>query len=235
MKKEWKDIEGSRVRVDVGSTSKEALSRRMPAEVICFTKDGEIIFNGIAYGVRANEVTYVDRGQWQQGVDYFCMDINPETGIFETSDVWYYGCKYRCCKNLTKTAPAWNNSDWAMIEGNPNFTVDFVEPESLADPENVNLTLTIVATKYNMDVTKDVLEADVIWTRYSEDNNGVERNESDAIWNARHEGAGKSIRLTKADMNFESYMPKVIRFTATVTLRDNSSSAAATESVSYEL
>lgn len=49
MKKPWKDIEGSLVRIDVGSTAKEALSDSMPAQVICFTTDGKIIFNGVEY------------------------------------------------------------------------------------------------------------------------------------------------------------------------------------------
>ena len=35
-------------------------------------------------------------------------------------------------------------------------------------------------------------------------------------------------------MNFNGYMPKVIRFTATVTLRDGMGNEAATAAVSYE-
>lgn len=55
--------------------------------------------------------TYVDRGQWSATEKYYCKSINPDTGEYETSDVWYKGCKYRCQKNLTTTAPAWNNTD----------------------------------------------------------------------------------------------------------------------------
>lgn len=49
MKKEWKDIEGYGVRIDVGSSLEEALSDTMPAEVICFTKDNHIVMNGEVY------------------------------------------------------------------------------------------------------------------------------------------------------------------------------------------
>ena len=49
MKKPWKDIEGSLVRIDVGSTSKEAMMDNIGAELICFTTDGKIIFNGVEY------------------------------------------------------------------------------------------------------------------------------------------------------------------------------------------
>ncbi len=49
MKKAWKDLEGSLVRIDVGSTSKEALSDSIAPQLICFTTDGKIVFNGIEY------------------------------------------------------------------------------------------------------------------------------------------------------------------------------------------
>lgn len=179
-------------------------------------------------------VTYVDRGAWTQSGKYYCDAINPDTGEYETSDVWFNGCKYRCCKNLTTTAPAWNNTDWAMIEGNPDFAVDFQEPESILDPDKIDLTLTIVATLYNMNITDDILDADVMWTRYSEDAEGNERTASDNVWSLRHANTGKSLHLTAEDMDFNGGMPKVIRFTATVTLRDGMGNEAATAAVSYE-
>ena len=179
-------------------------------------------------------VTYVDRGQWYASANYYCEAKNPTTGVWETSDVWYMGCKYRCCKNLTKTAPAWNNTDWAMVEGNPDFTVEFADTDYLFDPDRFAVTLTIIAKLHNIDVTADILDADVIWTRYSEDDKGVERVASDNAWALKRAGAGKSINLTAADVDFNGYVPRVLRYTATVTLRDGMSEPAATESVSFE-
>ena len=179
-------------------------------------------------------VTYVDRGQWYAAANYYCEAKNPTTGVWETSDVWYMGCKYRCCKNLTKTAPAWNNTDWAMVEGNPDFTVEFADTDYLFDPDRFAVTLTIIAKLHNIDVTADILDADVIWTRYSEDDKGVERVASDNAWALKRAGAGKSINLTAADVDFNGYVPKVLRYTATVTLRDGTGEPAATESVSFE-
>lgn len=179
-------------------------------------------------------VTYVDRGQWYAAANYYCETKNPTTGVWETSDVWYMGCKYRCCKNLTKTAPAWNNTDWAMVEGNPDFTVEFADTDYLFDPDRFAVTLTIIAKLHNIDVTADILDADVIWTRYSEDDKGVERVASDNAWALKRAGAGKSINLTAADVDFNGYVPKVLRYTATVTLRDGMGEPAATESVSFE-
>ena len=179
-------------------------------------------------------VTYVDRGQWYAAANYYCEAKNPTTGVWETSDVWYMGCKYRGCKNLTKTAPAWNNTDWAMVEGNPDFTVEFADTDYLFDPDRFAVTLTIIAKLHNIDVTADILDADVIWTRYSEDDKGVERVASDNAWALKRAGAGKSINLTAADVDFNGYVPRVLRYTATVTLRDGMGEPAATESVSFE-
>lgn len=179
-------------------------------------------------------VNYVDRGQWYATANYYCEAQNPSTGVYETSDVWYNGCKYRCCKNLTTTTPAWNNTDWAMIEGNPDFTVDFEDTDYLFDPDNFAVTLTIIAKLYNCDVTDDILDADVAWTRYSEDADGNERVASDNAWALKRAGAGKSMSLTADDVDFNGYMPKVLRYTATVTLRDGMGNEAAKESVSFE-
>lgn len=173
-----------------------------------------------ASGDENGELRYVDRGEWEQEEKYYCEAVNPDTKVYEVSDVWYKGCKYRCCKNLPQAPPAWNNTDWKMIEGNPNFVVSFNEPESLLDLDNIDLTLTIVATFYNMDITADILDSDIVWERYSEDAQGNERIESDKAWGVKHVDTGKSLHLTKEDMDFNGYMPKVIKFTAAVTLRD---------------
>lgn len=176
----------------------------------------------------------VDRGQWSATGDYYCEALNPNTGRYEISDVWYNGCKYRCAKTGTSTAPAWNNTDWAMVEGNPEFTVDFADTDYLFDPDKFALTLTIIAKLYNMDITGDILDADVQWTRYSEDANGVERVASDNAWALKHAGAGKSIDLTVEDCDFNGYVPKVLKFTATVTLRDGMGNEAGTANAVFQ-
>lgn len=176
----------------------------------------------------------VDRGQWSADADYYCKALNPTTGQYEISDVWYMGCKYRCAKTGTKTAPAWNNTDWAMIEGNPEFTVEFADTDYIFDPDRFALTLTIIAKLYNIDITDDILDADVQWTRYSEDANGNERVASDTAWALKRANEGKSIDLTVADCDFNGYIPKTLKFIATVTLRDGMGNEAGTESAVFE-
>lgn len=176
----------------------------------------------------------VDRGQWAAGTAYYAGDLNEETGVYEISDVWYSGCKWRCAKTGTTTAPAWNNTDWAMVEGNPEFSVDFEDTDYIFDPDRFALTLKIVAKLYNMDVTADILDNDVVWTRYSEDADGNERVASDKAWALKRAGAGKQIALTIADCDFNGYVPKTIKFIATVTLRDGMGREAGTESAIFQ-
>lgn len=176
----------------------------------------------------------IDRGQWDATANYYCEAINPDTGRYEISDVWYMGCKWRCAKTGTKTAPAWNNTDWAMVEGNPQFTVEFADTDYIFDPDRFALTLTIIARLYNMDITDDILPADVQWTRYSEDAKGNERIASDNAWTLKRANAGKSIDLTIADCDLNGYMPRTLKFIATVTLRDGQGREAGTESAIFE-
>lgn len=176
----------------------------------------------------------IDRGQWDATANYYCEAINPDTGRYEISDVWYMGCKWRCAKTGTKTAPAWNNTDWAMVEGNPQFTVEFADTDYIFDPDRFALTLTIIARLYNMDITDDILPADVQWTRYSEDAKGNERVASDNAWALKRANAGKSIDLTIADCDLNGYMPRTLKFIATVTLRDGQGREAGTEGAIFE-
>ena len=176
----------------------------------------------------------IDRGPWAAGAAYYCEALNPETGIYEISDVWYMGCKWRCAKTGITTAPAWNNTDWAMVEGNPQFTVEFADTDYIFDPDRFSLTLTIIARLYNMDITDDILPADVEWTRYSEDANGVPRTASDNAWALKRAGAGKSLSLTIEDCDLNGYMPRTLKFIATVTLRDGMGNEAGTESAIFQ-
>lgn len=172
-------------------------------------------------------VSFIDRGPWQQGVTYYCEKHNPSTGIYETSDVWHHGCKWRCMKTGTTQEPRWNATDWAMVEGNPHFTVEFAPVNTVFRPTNIDMTLDIIAQLYNQDVTDDILDEDVVWERYSEDADGNPRPLSDNAWALAHAAAGKSVRITTADIDFNGRMPKVVRFTATVTLRDGRDATAA--------
>jgi hypothetical protein len=183
---------------------------------------GIVVQDRIKVDYNGKPVTeYVDRGTWVQGESYYCSEYNENYGGIETSDVWLYGCKWRCQKTGTTVAPAWNSTDWAMIEGNPDFTIDFEEQPQIYDIDNFQLTLTMIATLYNQDVTAAILTNDIEWTRYSEDADGNPRTASDNLWAINHAGIGKQLNATIKDLDVDSSgFPKTIVFTCTATLRD---------------
>ena len=169
---------------------------------------------------------YVDRGNWIENPaePYHFEAVNSVTGVYETSDVWYYGCKWRCIKDCPTDAPKWNSMQWMQIEGNPEFSIEIaIENGGLLDFDYFAIhgtTLEVTGKIYNLDVTKDILDADVTWTRYTEDPNGTPRTESDNVWNLGGH-TGKTLHLTKDDLNIDSSgMPSVIKFTARALLRD---------------
>lgn len=69
-------------------------------------------------------VTYVDRGQWNKYAAYYFETRNEETGVYETSDVWSDGCKWRCMKNGTKVKPSVSTTEWALLEASPKYWIE---------------------------------------------------------------------------------------------------------------
>lgn len=169
---------------------------------------------------------YVDRGNWVENPaePYHFEATNSVTGVYETSDVWYYGCKWRCIKDCPTDAPKWNSMQWMQIEGNPDFDIEIaVENGGLLDFDYFaahGTTLEVTGKIYNLDVTKDILDADVTWTRKSKDAQGNDRTESDKAWNALNK-TGKNLSLTIDDINYDSAgIPSFLCFTARALLRD---------------
>ena len=191
------------------------------------------IVNGELNPIRISRI--VDRGMWSAEETYYFDELNPSIGYYEISYVWHNGCKYRCAKTCKDSKPRWNNTYWVMVEGNSTFSVEFEEDDFVFNPDNFKTTLTIVAKMYNDDVTKEIQPNDIIWSRYSEDENGVERVASDNIWSLEHSNVGKQITLTKDDCGFYGYIPKALKFIATVTLRDNIGQSIDTAKVTLEL
>ena len=195
------------------------------------------------YGESFNQIThqgkpiiyYVDSGEYVIGKEYHFEWYNAETRRYETWDVWYRGCKWRCCKDGITSAPSWNNTDWAMLEGNPDFILEIAETPVVFDPETFNVTLDLHAYLYNTDVTADIPKTDIMWGRYTEGANGEQRSELDNAWNRKHEEVGSVLTLTPSDLDFDGVSPKFVRFTADVLLIDSSGRMVAVGQVSRTL
>ncbi len=163
----------------------------------------------------------VYRGPFDEDAMYYAGDtLNPDNGLYELSRVLQDGCQWLCAKTGTHTAPRWGNPDWVFWLGDPSFRLSMSGPAAI-NPRTCDFFLTVTAYKHNQDVSADVLPQDIVWTRYSEDKDGIERAASDTIWATKRGGSGMQITLTQADLDRDiKGIPPVCLFRATVTLRD---------------
>ena len=163
-----------------------------------------------------------DRGPYDPAQTYYSGDtLRPETNDFEQSDVWYLGCRWRCMTTGTAIPPAYNVTAWAFIEGDPDFHVELLGGPASIRPRSFKFTLRVRATIHNQDVTSDILDSDIEWTRYTEDSDGNPRVSSDNAWAIKHASAAKELTLTQDDLDITAgLIPKVARFIVRVRLRD---------------
>ena len=174
--------------------------------------------------------TYVDRGEWtaDPSEPYHCESINSLTGVYETSDVWHLGCKWRCISDDPSGEPVYNSMEWFCIEGNPEFILELESTRGDYLPlSDFNTSLVMRAKLYNQDVTSEVDTADISWTRYSEDASGNPRTASDNIWALAHAQYGTTCPITFNDIDYDGQaLPRLLRFTVTAVLRDGRSNTA---------
>ncbi len=163
-------------------------------------------------------VTLNDRGFWSLEV---AQSDNPYTVGQDTVDtVWHYGCRWKCLVTGTTDEPRYAATGWAMIEGNPAFTIDIDSSAGWAFDggqltEDVPFTtLTVSGTLYNRDVTAHILDDDISWTR--DTGNVAEDN----AWAIKKAGAGKNLPLVADDLGLEFRQKGVCSFKCTATLRD---------------
>lgn len=141
-----------------------------------------------------NSVTYVDaEGEvipevtavepWEEGKTYT-----------RNNQVSYLGCVYLCIAKSTTSIPRYDNPDWFMTAGNPNFVME-LESSNGSRFVNDNIDTDIIASvfKYNQDITIDISKAQWTWTRESD------YPDSDTIWNAQHVGFGNTLHLARTD------------------------------------
>lgn len=155
----------------------------------------------------------VDRGFWSAEV---ASSDNPYTNTQERADtVWHYGCKWKCLMTGTADEPQYAAAGWAMLEGNPEFTIEIGSTKGwYFGIETFSTTLYITGKLYNRDVTDHILDADVSWTR---DTGNVSE---DNAWAVKRAGAGKNLPLTIDDLGPNYTNMRVCTFKAQALLRD---------------
>lgn len=176
-----------------------------------------------------------DRGEWSletaQGEEPYNAgrQVDTGTGLAEMYDtVWHYGCQWMCLVTGTTDEPRYGAAGWAMIQGNPSFTVDIDSSNGWHfDAERFATTLSVKGTLYNQDVTDSILDLDVQWTR--DTGNVTEDN----AWATAHAEAGKSIDLTVDDLGPDYMTLTGCKFIVTVLLRDGQEELEAQDFVSF--
>ena len=176
-----------------------------------------------------------DRGEWSletaQGEEPYNAgrQVDTGTGLAEMYDtVWHYGCQWMCLVTGTTDEPRYGAAGWAMIQGNPSFTVDIDSSNGWHfDAERFATTLSVKGTLYNQDVTDSILDQDVQWTRDTGDVT------EDNAWATAHAEAGKSIDLTVDDLGPDYMTLTGCKFIVTVLLRDGQEDLGAQDFVSF--
>lgn len=138
--------------------------------------------------------------------------------------VYHYGCKWMCLTTGTTDVPKYGSVGWAMIEGNPDFTIDIESTNGWHfDAEKFVTTLIITGELYNQDVTDHILDEDIEWTRDTGDVT------EDNAWAVKRADAGKSLPLTLEDLG-PNYMNLTgCKFIARVLLRDGQNNHETTD------
>ena len=165
-----------------------------------------------------------DRGFWSLEV---AQSESPYTAGQDTVDtVWHYGCRWKCLVTGTTDEPRYASTGWAMIEGNPAFTIDIdssngwqFDADRISDRDEsgdyiVFTELIVSGLLYNQDVTDNILDSDVTWTR---DTGNVSE---DNAWAIKRASAGKRLSLTLDDLGMDYMTRSSCSFKATALLRD---------------
>lgn len=153
-----------------------------------------------------------NRGLWSasEAVD------NPYQSDDKMYDaVYHYGCKWMCLQTGATDEPRYGSVAWAMIEGNPEFTIDIESSNGwYFDVDRFATTLTVTGELYNRDVTSHILDEDIEWIR--DTGNVTEDN----AWAVAHAGVGKSLPLTVNDLGPDYMLMIGCKFIAKALLRD---------------
>jgi hypothetical protein len=157
-----------------------------------------------------------NRGPWS-AADAVNNPYQSTPEIFDA--VYHIGCKWMCLVAGTTQEPKWNATDWAMIEGNSELTLEFSSNNGynfFAGKVDAEFT-PIVYWGYN-DISEDVLPGDWSWTR---DSGQVTE---DNAWSVAHANNGRVLHLTNEDMPSNWGATRKVKFTCTAYLRDGAGS-----------
>lgn len=173
--------------------------------------------------LRTAQAVVSDRGPWREGVRYSCGDERGLSGRMEVSDVWRWGCRWRCTESHTSASangPGWGSTLWRLIAGD---RTPRIEADRRYDDVVISHGQTVVIPFRVMAGGEDITFAAVRWE--------VERTTgdaaADAVWNNDHAGFSGTLSVTVADMGGSVRCD----FTVTAYVRDDTADGPAMRKV----
>lgn len=152
--------------------------------------------------------TIRDRGLWSA----LAAQQDPYLCDSEYQDECYHkSCKYRCLVAGTLQEPRYDSTDWLLVAGDTELTLDIDSTDGIMFLYG-HLDTTLVATVKRgvNDISDEILDSDWTWTRETGD------LAADRIWDSDHASCTRMLHLTNEDLPASSSG----RFVCTVYVRD---------------
>lgn len=163
----------------------------------------------------------VDLGTWNDTAEYV-KGYSEEYRRYIQHQVWYESVCWRCivAKAEVGVPPRWNSTDWIAVAG--NFHVDLGPADGQRWFRGSDVYTTLVAAVYHgdMDISGDITDAQVQWTRISG------KPEEDAAWAILHQNDGLQIAITPNDLPSDWLTCRMVQFKVTVSVRPGSETSA---------
>lgn len=165
---------------------------------------------------------FVNRGIWSLSVatseePYLFESKNPITGVNESSTVYHRGLKWQCLKTGTLLEPKWNSTDWAFLEGNGEFSIDFQSSKGFSF--FYGLIDTVIEARFyhgTTDITEDVMSTSgtvITWNR----DTGIAAE--DNAWSPTFvDGKKNKIHLISSDMGSQWLNARSVTFKITAVI-----------------
>lgn len=158
---------------------------------------------------------------------YYHGAYNEYTGRYETHTVRHNSGTWMCLENQpvvsggvsTYYPPKFGSPYWKLIDGNENYSIEFVSSNGQAFYRgNVDTMVTPNLFIGNVDITADISVSNWWWER-SLEHPTAESEQRDETWNANHKRM-RILHLTNEDMPMEWGLDNKVSFTCKVTIND---------------
>jgi len=160
----------------------------------------------------------VERGNWSietaQGDEpYLFEEYNDKAMRYENHEVWHDSVKWQCLSSRTTEEPRWDSPAWKDLTGNFTLVIQPTGGQRFFRGSNVNTILTASVYHGDADISEDITDEQVEWTRIST------KTDEDLAWNIQHADAGLSLPVTPQDLPTDWLTERQVSFRCKVSVR----------------